>query len=58
MQPGGNTYFCAPIGTKILKIQDTTQDAYVTWYFGGYNGAFELSNGFYSGYAFYGVRKL
>ena len=58
IQPAGNSYWCEPIGKKIVKIPDPSQDAYVTLYVGGYGGSFLATQGFWTGYAYFGVKKL
>lgn len=58
INPGGNTYYCMSAGKRIVKIPDTSKDAYVTWWVAGYNTTFLFCSGFYAGNACFGVRKV
>lgn len=58
INPGGNTYYCMPVGQRTVKIPDTSKDAYVTWWVAGYNTTFLFGSGFYAGNACFGVRKV
>ena len=58
INPGGNTYYCMPAGKRVVKIPDTSKDAYVTWWVAGYNTTFLFGSGFYAGNACFGARKV
>lgn len=58
INPGGNTYYCMPAGKRVVKIPDTSKDAYVTWWVAGYNTTFLFGSGFHPANACFGAIKL
>lgn len=58
-QFAGNTYFTAPLSTRLYEIPDVTKDTYIYLNCSGYNGStFLLNSGFGEGESYLGVTKI
>jgi len=58
VQPGGNKYYAASIGSKIVKIPDKSKTYYVMMSANGYNTDATFNQGFGDTFSYIGVKKI